>query len=97
MIGIDNLGLEYDLFAIFFSVLAFVGFFVADSFFRVVGLVFISQVVRPFFFMFVPTVIFLVARFVTVIALNVIPMQTIMSGMGGFLTKSACHLALFPL
>jgi len=72
-------------------------FFVADSFFKVVKLVFICQIVRPFFLVFVPTVVFSVAWFVAVIALNVIPMWTIMSGMGGFLTKLACHLALFPL
>jgi len=81
----------------FFSILAFMNFFMADLFFGVVELVFICQIVRPFFLVFVPTVIFLVAWFVAIIALNVIPMWTIMSGMGGFLTKSAHHLTPFPL
>ena len=53
--------------------------------------VFVANVLRSLIFVFIPGFIFLVAQFVTVIAMNVVPMWTIMSVVGKLLEKSIHH------
>jgi len=89
--------LEYDLLSLFISILPFVSFLTTTALVGINIFVFVANVVRPLIFVFIPAFVFSVTQFVAIVAMNVIPVWTVMSVMRSLLAMSTHYLTVFLL